>query len=155
MMSFRIFSVLFLVILAGVFTGGCKKSSDPASEALEAEPADEIDFVNDVRPILETQCVRCHNDESLFGGLNLMTRAAAMKGSENGPILVPGHPDKSLLYAATGLEHGKDPKAMPATGPKLNDVEKELIRKWIEQGAEWPEGKDGNMAPLKIEPDKV
>lgn len=128
---------------------GCDSSSK--QEAASTDLASGVDFVEDVRPILERHCIRCHNDESLLGGLNLMNHAAAMRGSNSGPVLVPGDPDKSLLYGATNLEHGKNAKAMPATGPLLTPEEKEIVRRWIEDGAEWPEGEEGSMRPVKAE----
>ena len=160
MMNNKDTSVILWASLIGLsalilFASGCDRAAVDKGTKTTQEKKTGVDFVDDVKPILQTHCIRCHNDDSLFGGLNLMTKESAMKGSARGPILVPGHPDKSLLYEATNLEHGKDPKAMPATGPKLIEAEKEILKNWIENGAEWPEGKDGSMAPLKMEIDKV
>jgi uncharacterized membrane protein len=107
-----------------------------------------VSFVDDVKPILQTHCIRCHNDETIMAGLNMMNREQIMKGSDRGPILIPGQPDKSLLYEATLLP-ANESHSMPATGPKLTDPEREIVRKWIEEGAEWPEGPDGTMAPVR------
>lgn len=77
-----------------------------------------------------------------------MTKESAGRGSKRGPILVPGEPDKSPLYRVTILPDDAA-HAMPATGPKLTDEEKAILRQWIEDGAQWPDGKDGGMAPVK------
>ena len=118
------------------------------------EETSKVEFVNDVKPILQTQCVRCHNDQSLLGGLNLMNRELAMRGSKRGPVLIPGDAEKSPLYRVTLLPAEQD-HAMPATGAKLTDAEKEIIRQWIDQGADWPEGAPGTMEPVSIEPKKA
>ena len=155
MKAFRSSSVSCLALFAAIGITSCDRSGEPAEGGETPGEGAKVSFVDDVKPLLETHCIRCHNDESLLGGLNLMTREKAFRGSDRGPILVAGHPDKSLLFAATSLEHGVDPKAMPATGPTLTEEEKAIIRKWIEQGADWPEGEDGHLAPLKAEPNKV
>ncbi|MEX2578661.1 MAG: c-type cytochrome domain-containing protein [Verrucomicrobiales bacterium] len=144
---------LALSLVACFGLSGCD-SPDPSAEADEERAS--VDFVSDVKPILQTHCISCHNDESLFGDLNLMSRASAMRGSKRGPAIVPGHPDKSLLYQATDPDHAKSSdKAMPATGPGLDEAQKEILGRWIEQGAEWPEGEEGRIVPIKPDVDTV
>jgi len=141
------------ITIAMLLIQGC---DSPSKETVVVtESASGVDFVADVKPVLEKHCIRCHNDEQLLGGLNLMNRTAMMRGSKSGPVLVSGDPEKSLLFNATGLEHGKDAKAMPATGPVLTPEEKEALRIWIETGAEWPEGNDGMIVPIKANPAAV
>ena len=57
-----------------------------------------VDFQKDIYPILENNCVACHNvaiDESKFV---LEDVASILKGGKKGPAVVPKNPDKSLLY---------------------------------------------------------
>ncbi|MAS92747.1 MAG: hypothetical protein CMO55_06070 [Verrucomicrobiales bacterium] len=126
----------------------CDSKNQPEQAKTDSEQPI-VDFVTDVKPILQEHCVRCHNEKSLFGGLNLTTKAMAMRGSDTGAIIVSGYPDKSLILTALSLEHGE--KAMPATGPKLSDEEKETLRLWIEQGAEWPDGEEGSVPPVEVD----
>lgn len=144
---------LALSLVACFGLSGCD-SPDPSAETDE-EGGAPVDFVSDVKPILQTHCISCHNDEHLFGDLNLMSRASAMRGSKSGPVIVPGDPDKSLLYQVTNLEHAKSDKAMPATGPNLDEEEKKILSRWIEQGADWPEGEEGRIVPVKPDADAV
>jgi uncharacterized membrane protein len=118
--------------------------------APEAVSTDKIDFVNDVKPILQTQCVRCHNDQSIMGGLNLMTKEMVNRGSSRGPVLIPGDPEKSSLYRVTLLPKEQD-HAMPATGAILSESEKKIIYQWIKEGAAWPEGEAGTLQPVEID----
>ena len=68
-----------------------------------AQDAADVDFFEKkVRPLLVERCYKCHSatSEKLKGGLRLDTRAAALKGGDGGPALVPGKPEKSLLIEA-------------------------------------------------------
>ena len=100
--------------------------------------ADKIDFTLDVKPLLESTCLSCHGAEKPKGELQLMTRALAIKGGEKGTSLVPGKPADSTLYTSTVLPAGHD-DIMPPKGDTLTKIQAEVLRKWIEQGAEWPD----------------
>src|SRR5438552_11574337 len=107
------------------------------------QAADKVDFEQQIKPVLEFNCVRCHGPEKPKGALRLDTRAGALKGGDSGTPLVPGKPDQSPLYTSTTLPTDDD-KHMPPKGDPLKKEETELLRRWIEQGAQWPEG----MPPL-------
>ena len=57
-------------------------------------------FEKHVRPVLVSKCQSCHGPKRQQGGLRLDSRAALLKGSDNGAVVVPGQPDKSLLVRA-------------------------------------------------------
>src|SRR5262245_8735196 len=101
--------------------------------------ADKVDFEQQIKPILELDCVRCHGPEKPKGKLRLDTKEGALKGGDNGPALVPGKPDQSPLYKSTILP-ADDENRMPPKGDPLKKEQTELLRLWIEQGAAWPEG---------------
>ena len=103
-----------------------------------AHAADAVDFEKQVRPMLEAYCLSCHGDEKPKGGLKLTTRALAIKGGDDGAALVAGQPDKSPLYTSTILPPDHD-DIMPPKGDKLVKEQTALLKKWIEQGANWPE----------------
>lgn len=95
-----------------------------------------IDFRRDVLPILDRSCFRCHGERKQKGGLRLHDRTAAMNGGETGPAIVPGDPLSSLLYRAITLPEG-DSDFMPRKGDALTIGERQLIGRWIEEGARW------------------
>lgn len=106
-----------------------------------------VDFVQHIQPIFERSCLPCHGPQKQMVGLRLDLKEAALKGGISGPILVPGHSEESLLYLrVAGLE---DLKQMPLEGEPLSGEEIDRIRRWIDQGADWPEG-----AALKVQPEK-
>jgi hypothetical protein len=88
-----------------------------------------ISFVNDVMPILRSRCWNCHGGDRTEEGLNLITYDNLMAGSENGPVIVPGDADNSLLAEQVVSQE------MPKRGPKLTPLQVQIILDWINQGA--------------------
>lgn len=117
-----------------------------AVTSLSAAEDPPVDFVKQIKPILADRCVECHNSETLLGELNLQNRELAFRKRKPGPAIVPGEPEKSMLYLALTLPP-KDKKAMPATGHRIPKDEVSTIRQWITEGASWPEGEDGVITP--------
>jgi mono/diheme cytochrome c family protein len=92
-------------------------------------------FEKHVRPVLATKCQSCHGPKRQQGGLRLDSHAALLKGSDNGPVIVPGQPDKSLLVKA--IRYDGDVQ-MPPKG-KLSDEAIAYLTEWVKIGAPWPE----------------
>ncbi|HSH17562.1 MAG TPA: c-type cytochrome domain-containing protein, partial [Verrucomicrobiae bacterium] len=87
-------------------------------------------FEKDIRPILKAHCFDCHGEgDELKGGLDLRLRRLMLQGGKEGPVIVPGDPDRSLLYQRV---HSGE---MPKRDKKLTGDEVELIRKWVAGGA--------------------
>ncbi|MBL9132292.1 MAG: hypothetical protein JNG86_13900 [Verrucomicrobiaceae bacterium] len=107
-----------------------------------------VDFVKQIKPILADRCVECHNSETIFGELNLQNAKLAFRKRTTGPVIVPGAPERSLLLLVLTLPP-KEKKAMPATGHRIPKDEVSLVRRWIQEGAKWPEGADGAIEPKK------
>ncbi len=103
-------------------------------------PKGPIDFERNVRPILIINCLECHNSESAAanGNFNLETRELALATGDHAPAIIPGHPTESLLIKALELD-GIHYGAMPPTPDKIWGVRMEILRRWIEEGAKWPE----------------
>ncbi|HZR25085.1 MAG TPA: c-type cytochrome domain-containing protein, partial [Vicinamibacterales bacterium] len=107
--------------------------------ALAAQAPAKIDFVRDVQPILRERCVSCHGPDLRMGGLRLDRRADALRGGTQTDI-GPGNADGSRLYhRVAGTAFGQQ---MPPTGA-LTDDQIDIIREWIDQGAEWPDDASG------------
>ncbi len=135
-----------LAVLAGCFLLGqaCKPKA-------ESKP---VDFATQIRPLLESRCVNCHHSGALFGELNLENHALATKPRSSGPVIVPGEPTQSRLYMVLTLPEG-DRKAMPPTGHRIASEEVALLKRWITEGAKWPDGADGVVKPsVDTEPKK-
>ncbi len=88
------------------------------------------DFDREVAPLLAERCLECHSGAKPRGGLDLSRRRTALAGGDQGPALVPGKPDESLLWEY--VSGGKMPPKKP-----LADSEKALLRAWVAAGVPW------------------
>ena len=108
-----------------------------AVAATRAEAQNPATFTSDIRPIMERSCWSCHGEEFQRSGLDLRTRDGALLGGSNGPAIVPGRAQESLLYRMIA---GLDEPLMPRDGPSLTGAEIAAVRAWIDGGAHWDEG---------------
>jgi mono/diheme cytochrome c family protein len=92
-------------------------------------------FETKVRPVLAQHCFECHGEKRERGGLRLDSLAAILEGGEKGPVIVPGHPEKSLLVKAINYD-GK--LKMPPKDKKLSRDQIDALTQWIKMGAPWP-----------------
>ena len=88
-------------------------------------------FEKDVLPVLTKYCFTCHGQSSPKLGLDLRSAASALKGSHNGPVIVKGKPEESLLWKKVSE------RLMPPAiyGQKIPDTDLETIKSWIAGGA--------------------
>lgn len=102
---------------------------------------DKVDFVRDVAPILKNDCFKCHGGEKVKGKFKLSTKHDAIETpAESGKAIIPGKPSNSKFY--TSLIDTNEDDVMPPIKEKNRPTKEqiELLRKWIEQGAVWPDG---------------
>lgn len=105
-----------------------------------------VSYADQIRPILQQHCYRCHAADNAESGLRLDRRTAAFTGGDLGVAIVPSEPEKSgLLERITS----SDDERMPPDKPPLSASEIALIRAWIEQGASWPEDSDDADDPFR------
>ena len=97
-----------------------------------------VDFEREILPILNNNCLACHNQTKPKGGLILETPQTILKGGDTGPAVVPKKPGESLLLKAAAHQ---DPELiMPPADNKVAALpfkpeELGLLQLWIEQGA--------------------
>ena len=137
---------LALVLIAGFWfpfleRSGIAEDSAPADQV----PARtiEIDFVRDIQPLFQKSCVQCHGPEKQKGGFRLDIRAGAFTlGDSYAPSIVPGKSAESPLIQFVS---GTGELVMPPSGDRLTDSEIGLLKSWIDQGANWPDGVAGHL----------
>src|SRR5438045_2410269 len=117
----------FLMLFAAALLGGGLFSASSLAPEKTPTPAATQFFETKVRPVLLVHCFECHAGKKHKGGLQLDSLAAMLEGGDQGPAMVPGHPEKSLLIKAI-LQDGmlKMPKAK-----KLPRAEIEALTQWI------------------------
>jgi hypothetical protein len=103
-----------------------------------------VDFNESIKPILSDRCFHCHGPdaEDRQAGLRLDQRATATAETQSGVathLIVPGKPDDSEVVLR--VESDEDGYRMPPedSGLSLTKEERALIRRWIEEGANWSE----------------
>ena len=95
-------------------------------------------FEEKIRPVLAAKCYKCHSEraQKVKGDLKLDSRAAILKGGEEGPSVTVGKPEESLLIHA--LRH-QDGLEMPPK-EKLPPAVVADFTRWIAEGAYFPSG---------------
>lgn len=107
-------------------------------------PAWGVDFEKDLFPILEARCLDCHDTATLKGGIGLETFYHSHLPTDAGEALfTPGDAGKSVLLRVVTESDPK--KRMPPKGDPLRPEEIDVLRRWIESGAHWPD--DGWRPP--------
>jgi hypothetical protein len=139
------------------FTSILLAASLGISFAGSIQAADKVNFEKEIWPIIKESCLKCHKapyeDErgrmkNPKADLRLDTAELIMKGGEDGKVIVPGKPNESPFYKLTTLDPDSD-DIMPPKGDPLTKAQTELIRKWIEEGADfggWKSGSDEGAA---------
>ncbi len=115
-------------------------SFDVAADGHKPDTVDRVDFARDVRPILLNHCGSCHgpDDATREAGLRLDRRESATVKLESGRIaIVPGKLELGELI--TRIDTTDDDKLMPPHSAKkpLTAAQKELLKRWIVQGADF------------------
>jgi hypothetical protein len=92
-------------------------------------------YAQHIHPIFDANCVVCHGEQKVKGNLRLDTYDRAMRGGEDGAVIIPGNAERSILLQRITLPP-TDKKFMPSEGkPPLKPEEIAWIRAWILQGA--------------------
>ena len=106
----------------------------------QSEDLESVAFNRDIRPILSEHCFQCHGPDAQqrHGSLRLDQHQDALLAGESGKTaIVPGQSQQSEVWARI---HSTDPDTVmppPQTGKPLSQRQKELLAKWIDQGANY------------------
>jgi uncharacterized membrane protein len=98
-------------------------------------PGADTFYARHINPILDANCVACHGEGKVKGGLRMDSYELLMKGGKDGPVIVSGHPERSLLLERVTLP-ADHKQFMPAEGrPPLKPEEIAWLKAWVQQGA--------------------
>jgi hypothetical protein len=124
--------VIASAVLAAAFVAAGLRSAP-------ADPDDAVRFNRDVRPILANACFQCHGPDP--GGRKAKLRFDREEGffgaRESGPTVVKGKPETSPLYQRIFSKDPEEQMPPPKSHKVLKPAEKDLLRRWIAQGAPW------------------
>jgi hypothetical protein len=130
----------YLLSVAAVLAGAALVGLPAAQPAVGKKPAAHtVQFARDIQPILSGNCFACHgpDQKTLKAGLRLDNREMATKTLKSGArAIVPGDVKNSELVARI---FATDSERMPpkSSHKKLKEAEKQLLKRWIEEGAEY------------------
>ncbi len=130
-MKNRKISLAVVIVFVALMTG-LWRWAPSSSAATNPLPQSKVDFVREVQPIFQAHCYGCHGPNKQMAGLRLDSKKIALA-----KVIVAGKSKESALYqrvAGVG-----DQARMPMNGEALEPDQIALIRRWIDQGAEWPE----------------
>jgi ankyrin repeat protein len=112
---------------------------------LSAQVPAKVDFAKDIQPLFRQNCLGCHGPAVQQAGMRIDRKSSAMKPFSR--RVAPGSSANSMLYhRISGTEYGPQ---MPPTGA-LRPEQIELVKEWIDQGADWPDAlaNEKDLPPL-------
>ncbi len=117
-----------------------------------AMAAETLSYNRDVRQILSDNCFACHgfDPKKREAGLRLDTREGATANNDGVIAIVPGDVSKSALWKRINSTDEDEVMPPPETHKTISTAQKEILRKWIEQGA--PYEKHWSFVPPADEP---
>ncbi len=119
-----------LVLALGLVNKARAENLDPQTPA--------VDFKHDIQPLFRRHCYRCHGQTKAEGGFRLTSRKAALGEGDSGELLIsPKQPAQSLILSRLTDDSLGD--VMPLDSEPLPKADLDLIKRWIEEGASWPD----------------
>jgi hypothetical protein len=142
-MAWRQFALGMLVAVAVPVALALLRADEPTTQTAPTEPAHDrpqrVSFNRDVRPILSDKCFRCHgaDQNTREADLRLDVEDSAVVDRDGHRAITPGKPDESELWRRITSED-ESQRMPPVDEPlQLSQLEISLLRRWIEQGANY------------------
>ena len=128
----------------------------PAFAPVATNADDQVRFNRDVLPILAEHCYACHGLDkgARKADLRLDQREAATKERDGTRAIVPGHPEESELWARITSSDPETVMPPPKTDRQITNAQREILKRWIEQGAEY-EPHWAYLPPKSVVPPEV
>jgi hypothetical protein len=146
-MHARILRLTVLSVASALAALGCRAVSAASQPGDSAVPA-VIEFNRDVRPILTDRCYACHGPDKnkRKADLRLDTRDGLLGTTGKTGAVTAGKPGDSELWRRITADSPDERMPPPAFAKGLSDTDRQILRRWIEQGAKW----EGHWAFLPI-----
>ncbi len=137
MLSVAVMSAAWLATAYGA--GAEKKVKVDVSKLPPASSKKGVTYSADIKPIFDQSCTKCHGEQKPKGHLRLDSLEGALKGGEDGKVVLPGNSAGSMLvhniaHAGDPDDYMPPPRNKAGIGP-LTREQIGLVRAWIDQGA--------------------
>ena len=137
---------MFVGILLALPAGVRAELTEEQKAKLPPAADYKVSFSEEIYPLLEQSCTKCHGKGKAKGGFSLETREQLLAGGDTGASVVVGDSAGSYLIE---LVSGIDPdNVMPQKGSKFTPEQVGLLRAWIDQGLQWEDGANFAKAPV-------
>jgi len=130
--------ILGAALLTAVSPGALRAAESSA-------PAVKVDFAKQLQPLFADRCYDCHGGKKTEAGFRADNLTDLIKGGDHGPAILPGKSAESILAQVLADTHSEIPR-MPRKKEKFTDEQIALVRNWIDQGAEWPQGENAGYS---------
>ncbi len=146
-------TLALLIVLTGHFGANLTHGEDfllapIRSNEIELVALEDAEvFQHLVQPILEAKCIACHKEGKIKGELRMDQLVGLQKGGKNGPFVIPGDMEKSLLIQRINLPKEEKEHMPPKNKAQLTDEEIEILEAWVAAGASF----DQKVTELKSE----
>lgn len=140
----RLLAVAGYGFLSACATGFIGQSGTRADETV-LKKSGKVDFKSDIAPILQQRCIDCHGSVLKLGGVRLDQRRFALVEGQMRGLVVPGNSEESLLIQrltdkSLGLIMPPSFPFFPGEKVGLPDEQIAVLKRWIDEGADWPDG---------------
>ena len=99
----------------------------------------QVSFNDDVVPILQDRCIKCHTAPDGSGykatGLSMLTYESLMQGTDYGPVIIAGDSRRSIFNMLVEGRAGKQQRMPHNEAQALSEVQIETLKAWVNQGA--------------------
>lgn len=132
-------SALSLLVALGVSAAAFAADDVDTSKLPPASTKTGVTYAQDIKPIFDATCIKCHGETKPKGKLRLDSLEGIKKGSEDGPVIEVGNSAKSSLVLNIAHLGDKDDFMPPVKNKlglkQLTPEQVGLVRAWIDQGA--------------------
>jgi uncharacterized membrane protein/mono/diheme cytochrome c family protein len=122
-------------LTSGLFRNDKANTNANSKPIINAQEA--ILYADIIKPILQSKCYSCHNENKQKGRLRLDEQNFILKGGEDGVILKAGKPDESEMIKRILLAITNESHMPPKEKPQLTQYEIDLLHWWISSGADF------------------
>ena len=112
--------------------------ADEQAESRRSEPTRSVDYEREIKPLLFQKCAACHGALKQSSGLRLDAGELIRKGGDSGPTVVAGNSDTSMLIERVTAQDHSVRMPPEGQGEKLTESQIDLLKRWIDQGADSP-----------------
>lgn len=127
-------ALILYLVLASLGVASAKMTPEQV-QSLPPPASRKVIFAEDIKPIIDASCLRCHGRGRAKGGFQLDTRETVLQGGDSGPVVALGRSEDSLLIElVSGVNHEN---VMPQKGTRLTPEQVGLFRAWVDQRLPW------------------